>query len=160
MKITISCVGKLKNGPERELFDRYYDRCQRSFSSLGLKMMPLVEFSESSAKTAKERQKKEGAEILSLRKSQSFLILLDEKGQNISSKSFAQQVQSLAERGVEEVIFVIGGPDGHGDDIRSQANLQLNFGAMTWPHQLVRVLLAEQLYRTATILSGHPYHRQ
>ncbi len=88
-----------------------------------------------------------------------FLVALDEKGKAMDSKAFADFVAGRRDAGTHNLVFAIGGPDGHGDSLLDKAALRLAFGAMTWPHQLVRVMLAEQIYRAVTILSGHPYHR-
>jgi 23S rRNA (pseudouridine1915-N3)-methyltransferase len=87
------------------------------------------------------------------------LLVLDERGRHVSSAAFAQMLAEARDAGSEALTLLIGGPDGIDEALRERASLVVAFGAMTWPHQLVRVLLAEQLYRAATILSGHPYHR-
>ena len=87
------------------------------------------------------------------------LILLDERGKNLSSADFAERIAGLRDGGRKSLVFVIGGPDGLDDLARARPTLIVSFGALTWPHQMVRVMLAEQLYRAVTILSGHPYHR-
>ena len=86
-------------------------------------------------------------------------VLLDERGENVSSASFAGQLQGWRQTAGPAVVFVIGGADGLAPGLREKANLAIAFGAATWPHQLVRVMLLEQLYRAVTMLSGHPYHR-
>jgi 23S rRNA (pseudouridine1915-N3)-methyltransferase len=87
------------------------------------------------------------------------LVALDEGGKSLDSRAFSDRLLAWRDDGVAEVAFAIGGADGHGRKLVERATLRLAFGAMTWPHQLVRVLLAEQLYRAVTILTGHPYHR-
>ena len=87
------------------------------------------------------------------------LVLLDERGKNISSEDLAERIGRLRDGGQKNLVIAIGGRDGHDAALRERAELTLSFGALTWPHQLVRIMLAEQLYRVATILSGHPYHR-
>lgn len=86
-------------------------------------------------------------------------ILLDERGRQMSSEDFAALLGRWRDEGVREVRFLIGAADGHGDKARQQADLLLGFGAMTWPHLMVRAMLAEQLWRATSILAGHPYHR-
>jgi 23S rRNA (pseudouridine1915-N3)-methyltransferase len=86
-------------------------------------------------------------------------IVLDERGKSISSEDFARRLARLRDEGASDVAFLIGGPDGHGEELRKKAVLLLSFGSMTWPHRLVRVMLAEQIYRAVTILVKHPYHR-
>jgi 23S rRNA (pseudouridine1915-N3)-methyltransferase len=87
------------------------------------------------------------------------LILLDERGKSFSSEDFAGRLALLRDGGRKALVIAIGGADGHDQSLRDQAELVMSFGLLTWPHQLVRVMLGEQLYRVATILSGHPYHR-
>jgi 23S rRNA (pseudouridine1915-N3)-methyltransferase len=85
--------------------------------------------------------------------------VLDERGKALSSAQFADFLKGHAERGTGDLAFLIGGPDGHAQSAREQAQLVLSLGTMTWPHRLVRVMLAEQIYRAVTILVNHPYHR-
>lgn len=87
------------------------------------------------------------------------IIALDERGKNLDSRAFAGQLGRWRDDAVSAAVFLIGGPDGLSPDLRRKAALTIAFGAATWPHQMVRVMLLEQLYRAATILSGHPYHR-
>ena len=87
------------------------------------------------------------------------LVILDERGRNLSSEALASWIGERRDQGQREMLFAIGGPDGHAEDAARKAALVLSFGSLTWPHQLARVMLAEQLYRAVTILSGHPYHR-
>ena len=86
-------------------------------------------------------------------------VLLDERGGQLSSEAFAELLGTWRDNGVREARFHIGGADGHGDQLRAGADLLLGFGAMTWPHLLVRAMLMEQLWRATSILAGHPYHR-
>ena len=87
-------------------------------------------------------------------------ILLDEKGQSLSSLAFAERLGRWRDDGMREARFLIGAADGFGDSERAGADLLLNFGTMTWPHLLARAMLAEQLWRAVSILAGHPYHRE
>lgn len=87
------------------------------------------------------------------------IITLDERGSNIPSEQFAEMIRRWRDDGVANASFLIGGADGHATSVLDRSTLKLSFGALTWPHMLVRVMLAEQLYRAMTILSGHPYHR-
>uniref|UniRef100_UPI00035D10FC 23S rRNA (pseudouridine(1915)-N(3))-methyltransferase RlmH n=2 Tax=Brucella/Ochrobactrum group TaxID=2826938 RepID=UPI00035D10FC len=87
------------------------------------------------------------------------LILLDERGKTLGSEAFAAIVGRMRDDGKRQLIVAIGGPDGHDPALRSRADLVLALGELTWPHQIARILIAEQLYRAATILAGHPYHR-
>lgn len=159
MKITVHAVGRMKTGPERELADRYYERFARSGPGIGLEFSGVTETVESRAQTASERRRDEGRALQSHLHPGTALVLLDERGKIFTSEDFAGRLGLLRDSGRKDMVIAIGGADGHDQSLRDQAELILSFGTMTWPHQLVRVMLGEQLYRAATILSGHPYHR-
>ena len=108
---------------------------------------------------ASERRREEGQKLQSALQAGSALILLDERGRSFSSEEFAGRMGLLRDGGRKAAVIAIGGADGHDESLRRQAELVLSLGAMTWPHQLVRIMIGEQLYRAATILAGHPYHR-
>ena len=158
MRIGVHVVGRMKAGPERELADRYFSRFAKTGPSIGLEFSGVVEIAESRARDTDERKREEAAALKDFR-GDAALFLLDERGRNPTSEELSQQVARLRDSGRKRLVFAIGGPDGHDTSSRSTADLVLSFGAQTWPHQLVRVMLAEQMYRIATILSGHPYHR-
>jgi len=158
MLITIAAVGKLKAGPERELFDRYVARATAAGRSLGL-TFAIREFAESRAASAPARKDQEAASLLAMLTPGAALVALDEGGKNLDSRTFAERLARWRDDGAGEIVMAIGGPDGHGAALIEKSSLRLAFGPMTWPHQLARLLLAEQLYRAMTILSGHPYHR-
>ncbi|MET3522495.1 MULTISPECIES: 23S rRNA (pseudouridine(1915)-N(3))-methyltransferase RlmH [unclassified Mesorhizobium] len=159
MKITVHAVGRMKAGPERELADRYFERFARSGPAVGLEYAGLVEIAEGRAQTANERRREEGQKLQTMLQQGTALILLDERGRSFSSEEFAGRLGLLRDSGRKALVIAIGGADGHDQSLRDQADLVVSFGALTWPHQLVRVMLGEQLYRAATILAGHPYHR-
>jgi 23S rRNA (pseudouridine1915-N3)-methyltransferase len=159
MHVSIYAVGRMKAGPERELASRFLDRFAKAGPSVGLDFAGATEIPESRASSADERRREEGEKLLARRDGATAIILLDERGRNLGSEEFARALAGYAESGRKNLILAIGGPDGHDPALRDQADLVLSFGKLTWPHQLVRVMLAEQLYRAATILSGHPYHR-
>ena len=148
----------MKAGPERDLAARYLDRFSKTGPAVGLEWAGVSEIAESRAQTATLRKQEEGRSLVAAAQG-AALILLDETGKSIGSEAFAARLGDLRDAGTRQALFAIGGADGHDPDIRKSAALVLSFGAMTWPHQIVRVMLAEQLYRAATILSGHPYHR-
>jgi 23S rRNA (pseudouridine1915-N3)-methyltransferase len=148
----------MKAGPERDLADRYFDRFAKAGPGIGLEWSGVAEIPESRAQTAILRKQDEG-KALSAAAQGAALILLDETGKSMGSEAFAMRLGEMRDGGARQVLFAIGGADGHDPDLRSAASLVLSFGQMTWPHQIVRVMLAEQLYRAATILTGHPYHR-
>lgn len=158
MRITIAAIGRLKAGPERELTARYLDRIDKAGRALSL-AVNVREFPESRAGSAPARKDQEAAAILAALPPSTLLVALDEGGKALDSRDFAGRLANWRDAGTEDVAFVIGGADGLGAAIRSAATITLAFGAMTWPHQLVRLMLAEQIYRAVTILSGHPYHR-
>ena len=157
MRLILLAVGRLKAGPETELADRYQDRAAKAGRPLGFRGLDVVVLDESRAGDARQRKADEAAAIRARRSGR--LILLDERGKAIASEAFAERLGSWKDASEEATTFVIGGPDGLDPELRGEADLVLSFGAMTWPHQLVRVMALEQLYRAMTILSGPPYHR-
>jgi 23S rRNA (pseudouridine1915-N3)-methyltransferase len=159
MKISIHAVGRMKAGPERELAARYFDRFAKSGPPLGLDFSGVTEVAESRAANADERMREESQHLLSFTGDKTALILLDERGKNLTSPQFAERLGLLRDDGARMAVFAIGGPDGHDSRLRDKAALVWSLGTLTWPHQMVRIMLAEQLYRAATILAGHPYHR-
>ncbi len=159
MKLQIHAVGRMKSGPERELVDRYLDRADKTGRSMGLNMLPVRELNESRATQSQTRKEEEARELMTAFADGGVVIVLDERGKSQSSEAFAQLISSHRDRSCPAMHFVIGGADGHGAALQERADVLLSFGAMTWPHQIVRVLMAEQIYRAMTILSGHPYHR-
>ncbi|MBO6717195.1 MAG: 23S rRNA (pseudouridine(1915)-N(3))-methyltransferase RlmH [Rhizobiaceae bacterium] len=159
MRLAIHAVGRLKAGPERELAERYLERLARSGPAVGLEFAGVTEHAESRAGTASLRRRDEAERLSAQIPPQAAIIALDETGKNIDSAAFAERIGRLRDDGSAAMAFVIGGPDGLDPELRQRADLVLSFGALTWPHQIARILLAEQLYRAVTILSGHPYHR-
>ncbi|MEI9404854.1 23S rRNA (pseudouridine(1915)-N(3))-methyltransferase RlmH [Mesorhizobium argentiipisi] len=159
MKITVHAVGRMKTGPERELADRYFERFAKSGPAVGLEFGGIVEVPESRGQSADERRREEAQKLQAQLQSGAVLILLDERGKSLSSEDLAARIGQLRDGGRKALVVAIGGADGHDKSLREQADLVLSFGALTWPHQLARVMLGEQLYRIATILAGHPYHR-
>jgi len=157
MKISILAVGRLKSGAEQTQFNRYYDLFNASARNLGITPLSIVEIGESRAATPELRKQDEAEELLS-KLGRHRLIALDEAGKGLSSYEFTAMFSRLRDEALD-VAFAIGGPDGHGEALTSVAHLQLSLGKMTLPHGLVRIVLAEQLYRAVTIMQGHPYHR-
>ena len=155
MRVTISAVGRLKDSPEGLLFDDYRHRFDRTGRALGLGPTTLreVEDRKGGGKPA------EAALLLAALPEDARLIALDERGLAMSSPDFARLLADWRDDGVRDCAFVIGGADGLHPDLVSAADRVLSLGQMVWPHMLARVMLAEQLYRAATILSGSPYHR-
>ncbi len=155
MRVQICAVGRLRKGPERELYDDYLTRFDRTGRALALGPAQLIEVED----------KKGGgmaAEAMLLRRAipdGALVCTLDERGKLMSSPDFATQIGTWRDQGRQDLTFVIGGADGIDPDLQAQADASLSFGKMVWPHMLVRVMLAEQLYRAASILAGGPYHR-
>ena len=153
MRVTICAVGRLRSGPERELVDDYLLRFDRTGRSLGLGPATVTEVEAKAGGMGAE------AALLSRAIPQGALLCcLDERGEVMSSPAFASLLGRWRDEG-RDLAFVIGGADGIDPELRGRAARLLSFGAMVWPHMLVRAMLAEQLYRAATILGGGPYHR-
>ena len=159
MRIIIAAVGKLKSGPETELAGRYAKRATQTGRALGLKAIEVIEIRESRADEAAKRMLEESIAIANVIPAGATVVLLDVKGENRDSDQLAAQLSAWRANDVPAVVFIIGGADGFAPTLRDKATLRLSFGAATWPHQLVRVMLLEQIYRATTILTGHPYHR-
>lgn len=158
MRIVIAAVGKLKDA-ERELYARYAERISAAGRGVALGPLETREIAEGKAQGRDARLADEAERLIAKAKSADVLILLDVRGKPCTSAEFARQLRDLRDRGEAEAAFLLGGPDGHGDAARSAARLSLSLGPMTLPHGLARIVLAEQIYRATTILSGHPYHR-
>jgi 23S rRNA (pseudouridine1915-N3)-methyltransferase len=159
MRLIIAAVGRLKGGGERVLFEKYRDRCEGAGKRLGIAPIAWHEIGESRAELAAKRRAEEGAALMKLVRAAEVVIALDETGRMLTSLAFARLIGRLRDDGTKTMALVIGGADGLARDVVGAAHFTLSFGAITLPHQLARVVLAEQLYRAATILSGHPYHR-
>ena len=159
MRISLFAVGRLKSGPEKELASRYLDRFAKAGPAVGLESARRTERAESTASTAHTRKKQHAAALEKALPEGSLLLLLDERGKSLTSEAFAETVSRFRDSGKRDLMIAIGGADGLDPALHSRADAVLNLGTMTWPHQLVRILISEQLYRTVTILSGHPYHR-
>jgi len=159
MRLVVISIGRLKQGPERELSERYRERFDDIGRKLGFRGLDIHEISESRARDAATRMTEEAAAISAAIPEKSVLVALDERGDNIDSAGFARHLGRWRDEQVANTIFAIGGADGLSPDLRRKAKLRMAFGAATWPHQMVRVMLLEQIYRAATILAGHPYHR-
>jgi len=159
MRVSLLAVGRLKESAERGLADRYIDRFDRVGRGVGLGPLDEIEIGESRADAARVRREEEAAAMLARVPERSRIVMLDASGRQFSSEDFAALVADWRDGGTARACFLIGGPDGHGAAAQEAAELGLSLGRMTLPHGLARVLLAEQLYRAATILAGHPYHR-
>jgi 23S rRNA (pseudouridine1915-N3)-methyltransferase len=159
MRLVIIAIGRLKQGPERELAERYRERFDDIGRKLGFRGLEIHEIPESRAGDAVRRMAEEAAAISAAIPEKSVLVALDERGDSIDSSVFARHLGRWRDQSAANTIFVIGGADGLSPELRRKAQLSIAFGSATWPHQMVRVMLLEQIYRAATILAGHPYHR-
>jgi 23S rRNA (pseudouridine1915-N3)-methyltransferase len=159
MRIHLSAIGRLKAGPEREICARYLERAQSASRGVGLTGVDMREVDESRARRAEDRKAEEARSLTQNIAAGARLVVLDERGKTMGSEAFAADIGAARDGGAAVYAVLIGGPDGIDPDLRARASLVLAFGAMTWPHQLVRIMAAEQIYRAITILAGHPYHR-
>jgi 23S rRNA (pseudouridine1915-N3)-methyltransferase len=158
MRIVLICVGRLKLGPEKDLFDRYCERLTAIGRTCGIHGLDIREIDESRARRPEDRREDEVQSIQSAVPKGAVCWAFDERGGLISSADFAKNLARVRDCG-GAAAFIIGGPDGLSERVRISVDRLISFGAMTLPHQLVRVLVAEQLYRATSLLAGHPYHR-
>lgn len=157
MRLALLAIGRLKRGPEQDLADRYRTRADALGRSLGIGPLDVAEFAEGRGRSAAERQAEEAAALLA-RVGTAKLVAFDERGTSLTSEEFAATIGRWRDEGTAAAC-VVGGPDGLSAEIRARATLVLSFGRLTMPHGIVRALVLEQLYRSMTILAGHPYHR-
>jgi 23S rRNA (pseudouridine1915-N3)-methyltransferase len=151
MKITIAAVGKGKHKAEAELVQHYLKQTRW--------LVTLKEIADAPSNlSADARRAREGTAIDSLLGAGSRLFALDAKGKNVTSEQFAGLIQEAQKHAIKHAVFAIGGQDGLDPALVKRAHATIAFGAVTWPHQLLRAMLAEQLYRAYTITIGHPYH--
>ena len=151
MRLWLAAVGRIRPGPEQDLFAQYARRLTPPLA--------VREVEEKRPLPTPERMAREGELLLAALPIGAVVVALDERGRTMDSPAFAQRLGRWRDEGAADLAFAIGGADGHHDTIRQRATLLLSLGAMTWPHMLVRALLAEQLWRAQAILAGHPYHR-
>lgn len=153
MRLAVVAIGKPGRGPEAALADDYARRATLAGKPLGLGPLELIDLE------ARKSGKAPEAELILQAASGAHLIACDERGRTYSSRAFADHIATLRDRGERRVAFAVGGADGLDESVRAAAASTLAFGPQTWPHALARAMLAEQLYRAVTILSGSPYHR-
>lgn len=152
MKITLAAIGKSKSSPEQTLFQEY---CKRLPWKLTLKECEVKK-----KLSAEARREEEGKLLLTALDSADYIVALDENGKSHTSEDFAAWLQRLQNKSIHHIGFCIGGADGHAQHLLRKAHATVSLGAPTWPHMLVRALIAEQLYRAYSILHNHPYHRE
>lgn len=155
MRLHICAVGRLRAGPEKSLIDDYLERFDRTGRQLGLGPARIVEVDDRKGGGMQTQAEQLRRAI----PAGAVLCTLDERGKVMSSPDFAQQLGKWRDSGRSDLALMIGGADGIAPDLRAEADFSLSFGKMVWPHMMVRVMVSEQLYRAASILSGGPYHR-
>lgn len=159
MRVVIAAVGRLKQGPERELATSYRKRAETTGRPLGFRDIEVIEIRESRAHDVERRRVEESIAIANVIPEAAVVIALDEHGENLDSPALAGLLREWRAEDRAAACFIVGGADGLAPSLIERAQLRLAFGKATWPHQLVRIMLLEQLYRAGTILAGHPYHR-
>jgi 23S rRNA (pseudouridine1915-N3)-methyltransferase len=160
MRVDVIVVGKIKPGPEKDLFAVFSERFNTQGRNQSLGPLRLIEIEEKRPLARDELALREGEKIISHLPQGAKLISLDERGKSLESKQFAAKLGAWRDEGIQTTAFVIGGAGGLSQPVRDRADLSISFGKLTWPHMLARAMLAEQLFRATTILSGHPYHRE
>lgn len=155
MKIEMFCVGRTRDQLIAKAIQRYADRIGH-YIGFSLRIFPDV---KSSSKMTEAMQKdREGAAFLAAIQPADFVVLLDERGRELTSREFADLINRHANSGLKRLIFVVGGPYGFAPDVYARANAKLSLSRMTFPHEMVRLFFVEQIYRAMTILRGEPYH--
>jgi 23S rRNA (pseudouridine1915-N3)-methyltransferase len=160
LKVTIAAIGRMKSGPEADLLDTYLTRARQQGRQAGLSAVSVTEFAESRKPDVTARKAEEAHAMLGACPPGATIVALDERGQTLTSQQFADTLRRELDAGTTDLVFCIGGPDGHGDALHTAARLTVSFGRMSWPHKLARAMLGEQIYRAVTILVNHPYHRE
>lgn len=159
MRLIVAAIGRLKDGPERELVERYRKRADQTGKRIGFRDVEVLEIKESRAQEVGKRMIEESIALANVIPDKAMLVILDQRGESLDSGALASRLGRWRDDGRPATVFVIGGDDGLAPSIGDKAAFRLAFGESTWPHPLVRAMLLEQLYRCTTILSGHPYHR-
>ena len=151
MIININSIGKFKNHPHKDIFELYVKRI-----GWNVKLKELEVKKSASENVLKEM---EGELLLNNIDSNSTIILLDERGKNFNSREFAQKISQYRDQGVNNITFIIGGANGVCQKVKDRADLEISLSKLTFPHLMVRSILAEQIYRAYSIINNHPYHR-
>lgn len=159
MQIFIGAIGRLKKSDELNLCNKFETRIQNAGAQLGFTKFQHLDFDEDKNSSVQIRKTEEAKKLLNAVPKGALIIALDEHGKHFTSPEFSQKIANYRDDGYPAIAFLLGGPDGHGQDVLNQADLKLSLSKMTWPHQLARALLFEQIYRAITIMNGHPYHR-
>ena len=159
MRLIIIAVGQARGTPEAALTEDYAGRARAIGKRLGFTTVTIEEVNVSKFREARSRLAEEGERLAERVPPGAHVVLLDAKGKGMTSDAFAEMLGAMRDAGARDLAFVIGGPDGLVLPERIKSGRSLAFGPQVWPHLLVRAMLAEQIYRAFTILSGHPYHR-
>ena len=159
MRLLILCVGHARGTSEGALTDDFVTRAKNMGRRMGVPDVAVEEIAVSKARERPTRMQDEAERLTARVPDSAQVILLDAKGRGMTSEDFAEMIGALRDAGTKNLVFVIGGPDGLGTLPKIRPGRSLAFGPQTWPHLMVRAMLAEQLYRALTILAGHPYHR-
>jgi 23S rRNA (pseudouridine1915-N3)-methyltransferase len=159
MKLGIAAIGLLKSGPEKALATDYEQRIHALGRNAGITGFQVQDWAESKAATADLRKAEEAKRLWAAVPADCVALVLDERGKALTSEAFAKVLEQQVQSGCRNVMFLIGGPDGHQAETRGRASQTLSFGHLTFPHRLLRVMLLEQIYRSVTIMVNHPYHR-
>ena len=155
MKISIIAVGRISNSFEAELVNRYMNRFNKLNKLIGLSLMQIIEVDDKKYKTKKQQAKK----ILEITKAETNIVIFDQIGKSISSENFTKYLTNQRDSGVKKLVFIIGGAFGLCRSLYKESNEIFSLGKMIWPHFLVRVMVTEQIYRSASIILGNPYHK-
>ncbi|MBQ6229573.1 MAG: 23S rRNA (pseudouridine(1915)-N(3))-methyltransferase RlmH [Eubacterium sp.] len=159
MKIDICCVGKVKESSFRDMINEYSKRLSR-YANLSILEVQDEKTPDNASATVEEAiKKKEGERLLGVIKDNAYVIALAIDGKNLSSTELADKINNLGIDGTSHIQFVIGGSLGLAPEVLSRADMKLSFGRMTFPHQLMRVILLEQIYRSYRIINNEPYHK-
>ena len=155
MKISIIAVGRISNSLEAELANRYINRFNKLNKFIGLSLLQIIEVDDKKYKTKKQQAKK----ILEITKAETNIVIFDQKGKSVSSENFTKYLTNHRDSGVKKLVFIIGGAFGLCRSLYEGSNEIFSLGKMIWPHFLVRVMVTEQIYRSASIILGNPYHK-
>ncbi len=159
MRVTLAAIGRARDEPEAALFERYWDRAVALGPKLGFSRFSTAFIETSRKPSAAERMREEAGLLQRRLPHPAHVVMLDSRGKSLTSDAFAGQLARVRDTGIADIAFVIGGPDGLLPDFTDSAQARIAFGPQTWPHLLVRTMLAEQIFRALSILAGHPYHR-
>jgi 23S rRNA (pseudouridine1915-N3)-methyltransferase len=159
VRLHILAVGNARGTSEGALTDDFMDRAKKMGRGMGIADVAVEEVAISKSREMPKRMQEEAQRLAARIPEGAQVVLLDAKGKGMTSEDFAEMIGALRDAGTKNLVFVIGGPDGLGPLPKIRPGRSLAFGPQTWPHLMVRAMLAEQLYRAITILAGHPYHR-